>query len=75
MTEQVVADGGMTPRERFIASLERRPLTGQIPHFELVYFLTMELFGKVHPLHRNYEQWGQMSEDERNLHREGMADG
>ena len=64
----------MTPRERFIAALERRPLTGRVPHFELVFFLTMEAFGKVHPSHRNYEQWLQMEERERQLHREDMAD-
>lgn len=28
----------MTSRERFIAALEHRPLTGQVPHFELVFF-------------------------------------
>jgi len=63
----------MTPRERFIAALERRPLTGRVPHFELVFFLTMEAFGKVHPNHRNYDQWDQMAEKERRLHREDMA--
>jgi uroporphyrinogen decarboxylase len=64
----------MIPRERFIAALERRPLTGRVPHFELVFFLTMEAFGRVHPLHRNYSQWDQMEEAERQLHREDMAD-
>jgi uroporphyrinogen decarboxylase len=63
-----------TPRERFIAALERRPLTGRVPHFELVFYLTMEAFGKVHPLHRDYSQWGQMEEKERELHRRDMAD-
>lgn len=63
----------MTPRERFIAALERRPLTGRVPHFELVFFLTMEAFGKVHPLHRNYHQWDQMEEKERRLHRNEIA--
>ncbi|MBN1921766.1 MAG: hypothetical protein JW892_11005 [Anaerolineae bacterium] len=63
----------MTPRERFIAALERRPLSGRVPHFELVFFLTMEAFGKVHPSHRDYEQWLQMEERERQLHREDMA--
>jgi uroporphyrinogen decarboxylase len=43
-----------TPRERFIAALERRPISGRVPHFELVFYLTMEAFGKVHPLHRDY---------------------
>jgi uroporphyrinogen decarboxylase len=64
----------MTPRERFIAALERRPLVGRVPHFELVFFLTMEAFGKVHPNHRSYHQWMQMEEKERRLHREDMAD-
>ena len=63
----------MTPRERFIAALERRPLTGRVPHFELVFFLTMEAFGRVHPLHRNYSQWLQMEEREREFHRRDMA--
>src|SRR5512147_263008 len=64
----------MQPRERFIAALERRPLEGLVPHFELVFFLTMEAFGKVHPSHRYYSQWGQMEEKERALHRSEMAD-
>jgi len=63
----------MTPRERFIAALERRPLTGRVPHFELVFFLTMEAFGKVHPSHRSYHQWDQMEEKERQLHRNEIA--
>lgn len=63
----------MTPRERFIAALERRPIAGRVPHFELVFYLTMEAFGKVHPSHRHYSQWQQMSETERNLHRDEMA--
>ena len=49
-------------------------MTGRVPHFELVFFLTMEAFGKVHPSHRNYEQWLQMKERERDLHRRDMAD-
>jgi uroporphyrinogen decarboxylase len=64
----------MQPRERFISALERKPLTGLVPHFELVFFLTMEVFGKVHPIHRHYSQWNQMSEKERELHRKDMAD-
>jgi uroporphyrinogen decarboxylase len=64
----------MTPREKFIAALERKPIVGRVPHFELVFFLTMESFGRVHPSHRNYGQWNQMSEKERNLHRNEMAD-
>ncbi len=63
----------MQPRERFIAALERRPLAGRPPHFELVFFLTMEAFGKVHPLHRNYHQWDQMEAKERDLHLRDQA--
>lgn len=63
----------MTPRKRFITALERKPLTGRVPHFELVFFLTMEIFGKIHPSHRSYHQWDQMTEKERNLHRNDMA--
>ncbi len=62
------------PRERFIAALEGRPLIGRVPHFELVFFLTMEAFGKVHPSHRSYHQWVQMTDEERQLHREDMAE-
>ncbi len=64
----------LTPRERFAAALDRRPLTGRVPHFELVFFLTMEAFGQVHPSHRQYGQWEQMTETERQLHRDNMAD-
>ncbi len=63
----------MTPRERFIAALERKSLTGRVPHFELVFFLTMEAFGRLHPTQRAYGQWDQMEEKERELHRKDMA--
>jgi uroporphyrinogen decarboxylase len=66
-------DATATARERFIAALERRPIVGLVPHFELVFFLTMEAFGKVHPCHRNYAQWLQMQERERELHRRDIA--
>ena len=62
-----------TPRQRFIAALERKPIAGRVPHFELVFYLTMEAFGKVHPSHRHYGQWDQMEEKERRLHREDIA--
>ncbi len=64
----------MTPRESFIAALERRPPAGRVPHFELEFFLTMEAFGRVHPSQRRYGQWDQMSERERTLHRQDVAD-
>ncbi len=66
--------GNMTPRDRFIKALERKSISGLVPHFELVFFLTMEAFGKVHPSHRSYHQWNQMSEKERRLHRNDMAE-
>jgi uroporphyrinogen decarboxylase len=56
----------MTHRERFIAALTRSEPTGRVPTFELVYFLTMELLGKVHPSHRVFRQWDQMSRAEKN---------
>lgn len=64
----------MTPRERFIAALNRQPLTGRVPHFELVFFLTMQAFGKVHPRHRYYAVWEQMGARERQFHRRDMAE-
>ncbi len=63
-----------SPRESFIAALERRPGRGRVPHFELEFFLTMEAFGRVHPSQRHYGQWDQMSERERTLHRHDVAD-
>lgn len=64
----------MTQKQKMIDALERKPVTGRVPHFELVFYLTMEALGKVHPSHRNYGQWTQMEEKERQLHREDVAD-
>lgn len=64
----------VTPRDNFIKSLNRQIPQGRVPHFELVFFLTMEAFGKVHPLHRHFTQWQQMSERERQLHRRDIAE-
>lgn len=64
----------MTGRERMIRALKRQPITGLVPHFELVFYLTMEKIGKVHPEHRYYAQWNQMSQVERRLQLEDMAD-
>ena len=63
----------MKEREKFIAALERRPITGLVPHFELVFFLTMEAFGKLHPSQRHYAQWEQMSRTEQKLHIDEIA--
>lgn len=64
----------MTHRERFISTLKGEKIGGQVPTFELVFFLTMEAFGKVHPSHRNYAQWNQMSKKEQQLHIHDMAE-
>jgi uroporphyrinogen decarboxylase len=64
----------MTPREKFILALEGKRPPGRVPHFELVFFLTMEAFGRVHPSQRHYGQWDQMRERERDLHRRDIAD-
>ena len=64
----------MTHRERFIGALEGRSPTGRVPHFELVFFLTMEAFGRVHPLHRHYAQWDQMTLAEQNVHIRDIAE-
>jgi len=63
----------LTPKQKFIMALEGKQPPGLVPHFELRMFLTMEAFGKVHPEHRNYFQWEQMQEKERQLHRLEMA--
>ena len=64
----------MTNRERFIRTLKCEPIGGQVPTFELVFFLTMEAFGKVHPSQRYFSQWDQMSYTEKKLHIHDMAD-
>jgi uroporphyrinogen decarboxylase len=64
----------LSPRERFITALECKLLTGRVPHFELEFYLTMEAFGRVHPSQRNYRQWRQMSQNERELHLRDVAD-
>ena len=58
----------MKPREKFIMALEGKQPPGRVPHFELVFYLTMEAFGRIHPLQRYYHQWNQMSPSERDLH-------
>ncbi len=64
----------MTERERFIRTLKREKIGGRVPTFELVFFLTMEAFGRIHPEQRSYRQWNQMSQRERDLHMNDEAD-
>ncbi|MGC9454214.1 MAG: uroporphyrinogen decarboxylase family protein [Phycisphaerae bacterium] len=63
-----------TPREKFITALEGGQPAGRVPHFELVFFLTMQAFGRIHPQHRSFRQWDQMSDEERRLHIRDIAD-
>ena len=39
-----------TPREQFIAALERRPPVGQVPHFELVFYVSKHTDGNIMPI-------------------------
>jgi uroporphyrinogen decarboxylase len=64
----------MTPRRGFLTALDGGWSPGRVPHFELVFYLTMEAFGRVHPTHRSFAQWDQMSATERDLHRRDIAD-
>ncbi len=70
----------MKPREAMIHALERRaPIPGtKVPHFELVFFPTMESLGRVHPTHRVYSGWSpvwdSMTGKEKELHRRDMCD-
>ena len=64
----------MTHRERFIKTLLCEPIGGRVPHFELVFFLTMEAFGRVHHSQRHFAQWDQMSLVEKKLHMKDSAD-
>ena len=63
----------LTEKQRFIKALKREKITGLVPTFELVFFLTMDAFGKVHPCHRLYQQWNQMSKKEQSLHNKDQA--
>lgn len=64
----------MSEKQRFISALKREPITGRVPTFELVFYLTLEAVGKVHPEHRRYSQWNQMSGKEKRLQLCDMAD-
>ena len=64
----------LQPKEKFILALEGKQPPGRVPHFELVFYLTMEAFGKIHPTHRHFEQWDQMSGSEKDLHLKDIAE-
>jgi len=66
----------MTNRERFIRTLKCEPIGGQVPTFELFFYLTMEALGQVHPHHRvngGGNVWQQMSLNEKKLHMDSIA--
>ena len=64
----------MKPKDKFSMALEGKQPPGRVPHFELVFYLTMEAFRKVHPDHRQFDQWDQMSETEKDLQRTDIAE-
>lgn len=64
----------MTERERFIKALRREPIEGHCPTFELVFFLTLEAIGRIHPSQQRFGQWKQMTDRERKLHIDYWAD-
>lgn len=64
----------MTHKQIFEATLKREKIGGRVPTFELVFFLTMELIGKVHTSQRFYSQWDQMSAREKELQLQDEAD-
>ena len=55
----------MTERERFIKALKREPIEGHCPTFELVFFLTLEAIGRIHPSQQRFDQWNQMTAAEK----------
>lgn len=63
----------MTNKQRFNAALDLKQ-PDYVPTFELVFFLTMELLRKIHPTHRHFRQWDQMSNDEQALQVRDAAD-
>ena len=64
----------MNGRELFARTLKCETLGGQVPTFELDFFLTMEALGRVHHSHLVFHQWDQMSSSEKKLHTNYMAD-
>jgi len=64
----------MTERERFIKALKREPIEGHCPTFEMMFFLTLEALGRIHPFQKSLDRWDQMTQKERRLHIEYDAE-
>ena len=64
----------MTGKEKMLKAFRHEPIIGHVPHFELVFYLTMEVLGKVHPNHRRFDQWHQMSVQEQECQLRDLAD-
>ena len=64
----------MTHKERFIKALKREPVSGLVPHFEMVFCLSLEAVGKLHSYNRKFDQWNQMSETEKQYQANDLAD-
>ena len=63
----------LTGRDLFIRTLKREKTEGHPPTFELVFCLSLEAVGRLHAEQRNYSQWNQMSEKEKSLQMDDMA--
>jgi len=66
----------MTGKQRVVHAIEHKtPIHGEhVPHFEMVFYLTVEALGMVHPTHCFYAQWDQFSKSEKELHRANHAE-
>ncbi len=64
----------MTHKQQFIDTLSCKKIGGRVPHFEIVFFLTMESIGMYHSSQTIFHQWGQMSFEEKKLHINYAAD-
>ncbi len=63
----------MTPREKFTAALNHEPIIGRVPHFELLFYPTMQAFNKIHPMYHSVGPWGQLDTQEKQMHFDYIA--
>ncbi len=63
----------MTERERLISVLNRKRPGGRVPHFEMVFYPTMEAFGKIHPRYRNLYCFSQLTAKEQKMQMRDVA--
>lgn len=63
----------MTEKERLISVLQHKRPGGHVPHLEMVFYPTMEAFGKVHPRYRNLYCFSQMTPKEQRMQLRDVA--